>query len=211
MADKKLNKEGFTIIEVVLVLAIAGLIFLMVFVALPALQGSQRDTQRRQDMSRVSNALVQYQTNNSTKSNNLPAEGSWQAPSEINSAGYYPIGECNNSACRFVRDYLNAASANTDENTFKDPEGVPYNVVITMNIYKNGLSTVPSAIGDSKLLVDTNGSITIDNGNKAFKDHVVYIIPGGKCDGESVVKSTVRHFAILYRLETAGTYCLDDQ
>ena len=35
---------GFTIIEVVLVLAIAGLIFLMVFIALPVLQRSQRDT-----------------------------------------------------------------------------------------------------------------------------------------------------------------------
>ena len=31
---------GFTIIEVVLVLAIAGLIFLMVFIALPAIQRS---------------------------------------------------------------------------------------------------------------------------------------------------------------------------
>ena len=44
--------EGFTIIEVVLVLAIAGLIFLMVFLALPALQRSQRDTQRKNDMAR---------------------------------------------------------------------------------------------------------------------------------------------------------------
>ena len=41
------DKGGFTIIEVVLVLAIAGLIFLMVFIALPALQRSQRDTERR--------------------------------------------------------------------------------------------------------------------------------------------------------------------
>ena len=32
------RKNGFTIIEVVLVLAIGGLIFLMVFIALPALQ-----------------------------------------------------------------------------------------------------------------------------------------------------------------------------
>ncbi|MBP9552373.1 type II secretion system protein [Candidatus Saccharibacteria bacterium] len=31
------TKKAFTIIEVVLVLAIAGLIFLMVFIALPAL------------------------------------------------------------------------------------------------------------------------------------------------------------------------------
>lgn len=42
------SKKGFTIIEVVLVLAVAGLIFLMVFIALPALQRSQRDSQRKQ-------------------------------------------------------------------------------------------------------------------------------------------------------------------
>ena len=48
--NQNLTKKGFTIIEVVLVLAIAGLIFLMVFLALPALQRSQRDTQRKQDV-----------------------------------------------------------------------------------------------------------------------------------------------------------------
>lgn len=58
------NKKGFTIIEVVLVLAIAGLIFLMVFIALPALQRSQRDNQRRNDLSRVQTAVQNYQTNN---------------------------------------------------------------------------------------------------------------------------------------------------
>lgn len=66
------SKKGFTIIEVVLVLAIAGLIFLMVFVALPALQRSQRDTQRRDDMARVATAINQYQANNS---GNLPTDG----------------------------------------------------------------------------------------------------------------------------------------
>ena len=63
--DNTKTKKGFTIIEVVLVLAIAGLIFLMVFVALPALQRSQRDTQRRDDMARVLSQLAQYQANNS--------------------------------------------------------------------------------------------------------------------------------------------------
>ena len=58
------SKKGFTIIEVVLVLAIAGLIFLMVFIALPALQRSQRDTQRRDDMARFMSQLSQYQANN---------------------------------------------------------------------------------------------------------------------------------------------------
>lgn len=55
--------RGFTIIEVVLVLAIAGLIFLMVFIALPALQRSTRDTQRKSDLSRVITALNNYTTN----------------------------------------------------------------------------------------------------------------------------------------------------
>ena len=61
----KNNKKGFTIIEVVLVLAIAGLIFLMVFIALPALQRSQRNTRRRQDMARILSAFNDYQANNS--------------------------------------------------------------------------------------------------------------------------------------------------
>ena len=65
MAKQNTNsKQGFTIIEVVLVLAIAGLIFLMVFIALPALQRSQRDTQRRDDMARFLSQLNQYQANN---------------------------------------------------------------------------------------------------------------------------------------------------
>lgn len=64
MNVQKNKGKGFTIIEVVLVLAIAGLIFLMVFIALPALQRSQRDTQRRDDVSRFVSQLTSYSTNN---------------------------------------------------------------------------------------------------------------------------------------------------
>ena len=56
--------EGFTIIEVVLVLAIAGLIFLMVFLGLPALQRSQRNTARKQDYSKIASAIQTYKANN---------------------------------------------------------------------------------------------------------------------------------------------------
>lgn len=58
------SKSGFTIIEVVLVLAIAGLIFLIVFLAVPALQRSQRDTQRRNDSARFMSQISNYQSNN---------------------------------------------------------------------------------------------------------------------------------------------------
>ena len=55
--------RGFTIIEVVLVLAIAALIFLMVFIALPALQRSQRDVARKNDLNRVQSSITTYQSN----------------------------------------------------------------------------------------------------------------------------------------------------
>lgn len=58
------NIKGFTIIEVVLVLAIAGLIFLMVFIALPALQAGQRDTARKSDVSNVAAAVNSYSSAN---------------------------------------------------------------------------------------------------------------------------------------------------
>lgn len=60
----KSNTKGFTIIEVVLVLAIAGLIFLMVFIALPALQRSQRDQARKNDVSTIAGAVTSYSSNN---------------------------------------------------------------------------------------------------------------------------------------------------
>jgi len=59
--------KGFTIIEVVLVLAIAGLIFLLIFLALPALQRNQRDQARRQDIGRLISAVQSYRSNNQGK------------------------------------------------------------------------------------------------------------------------------------------------
>lgn len=61
------QSNGFTIIEVVLVLAIAGLIFMMVFIALPALQRSQRDTQRKSDLARALTAVSNYTSANRGK------------------------------------------------------------------------------------------------------------------------------------------------
>lgn len=49
----KSNKSGFTLIEVVLVLAIGGLIFLLAFLAFGQATKNRRDTQRRSDGARV--------------------------------------------------------------------------------------------------------------------------------------------------------------
>ncbi len=58
------REEGFTIIEVLIVLAIAGLILLIIFLAVPALQRSSRNTQRKNDASAVAGAVANYISNN---------------------------------------------------------------------------------------------------------------------------------------------------
>ncbi|MEI6480793.1 MAG: type II secretion system protein [Candidatus Saccharibacteria bacterium] len=55
---KNRKQEGFTIIEVLIVLAIAGLIMLIVFLAVPALQRNSRNTQRQADASKVTAAIA---------------------------------------------------------------------------------------------------------------------------------------------------------
>lgn len=58
------REEGFTIIEVLIVLAIAGLIMLIVFLAVPALQRNARNTQRSNDVSRMAAAVNECLNNN---------------------------------------------------------------------------------------------------------------------------------------------------
>lgn len=65
LKNLKKNIKGFTIIEVLIVLAIAGLILLIVFLAVPALQRNSRNTQRRNDASRISSAVTEYINNSS--------------------------------------------------------------------------------------------------------------------------------------------------
>lgn len=120
--------KGFTIIEVVLVLAIAGLIFLMVFLALPALQRTQRDTQRRDDLSRIVASVTTAKSNAGGK---LPwAEGA--SPNgviddvEFTAAGDYagtlagtpPLPPTTTPTNSFVGQYLvNGGSSFNDPST----------------------------------------------------------------------------------------------
>ena len=64
MLDRiKKDNKGFTIIEVLIVLAIAGLIMLIVFLAVPALQRNQRNTARNNEASRISAAITECVAN----------------------------------------------------------------------------------------------------------------------------------------------------
>ena len=109
------KKQGFTIIEVVLVLAIAGLIFLMVFIALPALQRSQRDAQRKNDMTLLSDGISRWVANN--------ARGARDHAGRL----FLPSSDV------LLNSYMKA-----DQGEFADPDGTEY--TIAMFGYNGGSS-----------------------------------------------------------------------
>lgn len=180
-------KGGFTIIEVVLVLAIAGLIFLMVFLALPALQRSQKDSQRQRDVGNVTAQIQKYQQNNNGR---LPADGSTPAVPDADDVDLDTQWPCKsgaagtNTAVCFIRNYMNGATSTRNE--WVDPTGYSY-----------GLAFETLSSGGEKVL-----------GNSDFNDHMVYVEKHARCDGEKAVySSNARDFAVMYKLEGSGTYC----
>jgi prepilin-type N-terminal cleavage/methylation domain-containing protein len=60
---KQKRQEGFTIIEVMIVLAIAAVILLIVLLAVPALQRNSRNTQRNNDAAQIAAAVNTCLTN----------------------------------------------------------------------------------------------------------------------------------------------------
>jgi len=64
---KKKNTHGFTLIEVVLVLAIGGLIFLLAFLAYGQVSLNRRDTQRRNDLRSFVAELNNFKVDNNNK------------------------------------------------------------------------------------------------------------------------------------------------
>ena len=140
MKNVKRNESGFTIIEVVLVLAIAGLIFLVVFLALPQLQRSQRDSQRRSDAGRLLTALESYASNNN--------------------GTYPPSGEVTN----FVAAYLT-----NDGAVFEDPSGNAYTVNYTTGNPNLSATDDPDGnvyYGFGRQCASTEGDFEAGGGNR---------------------------------------------
>ena len=94
---KQKREQGFTIIEVLIVLAIAALIFLIVFLAVPALQRNSRNTSRKSDVANILAAVNEYVSNNN---GTLPTTCSGTNPVQVGPAatgsqakvGYYTGG-----------------------------------------------------------------------------------------------------------------------
>ena len=86
---KESKRTGFTIIEVVLVLAIAGLIFVMVFLAYPGMRRAYRDQRRRDDYGTFATSVSLYAANNNGL---MPSSASDLNGEMLNSDGTDPYG-----------------------------------------------------------------------------------------------------------------------
>lgn len=193
MNKRQINsKKGFTIIEVVLVLAIAALIFLMVFIAVPALGRSQRDTQRRDDLSRATSALQTYQSNNS--GSNPTGKGVVTVAKGSSDETNLPTNEYDSWKGFYVR-YLLVKDGTSDK--FEDPDGTRYglNVVSCGDNLKNGDTCVKGQKTESWTEQTKNG-------------HRINVVTNASCNGEKAVYSSgERKVAFLYKLEGGGVLC----
>lgn len=108
---KKSNSKGFTIIEVLIVLAIAGLILLVVFLAVPALQRNARNTSRKSDASALLAAVTEDSSNNSgslavdatlTYTGSETTLGTAKVKSGYYNTGTVKVVTCADAACTIV-------------------------------------------------------------------------------------------------------------
>jgi prepilin-type N-terminal cleavage/methylation domain-containing protein len=114
----KNSNKGFTIIEVMIVLAIAALILLIVLLAVPALQRNSRNTQRKNDVSTI---LATYSTYLSDNNGSIPAScnittvNCWLKQAKI---GYYDTTSA--TALTWTKQAAATAPANVpDTNTVR--------------------------------------------------------------------------------------------
>ncbi len=109
------SSEGFTIIEVMIVLAIAGLILLIVFLAVPALQRNARNTQRNTDVGSLIGAFNEYVDNQNGTVPTASCTGATPCAWLTNAkTGFYGNGGW--TATSFVYTYSAAAQALADPN-----------------------------------------------------------------------------------------------
>ena len=186
------SKKGFTLIEIVLVIAIAGLIFAGTFIALPALWASERDTERRDDILTFIRNLKNYQSNNNrgalpgTEAENKNIERGYTV--SVNGNSINPNAN-EKSWEGFYRDYFSEG--------FVDPDGSKFNLAIT----KCDQADIDKECNNSELA-------TLQSGTFNDNDYTIRVVVGATCYGERAVKSANdRKVAALYRLEAGGVYC----
>ena len=205
-------KHGFTIIEVVLVLAVAAMIFLMVFIALPAMQIMQRDTARANDINRITTQLNSYQANNNQKIPSMDKDAYVSGHTDVDNDVFKAAERT--SWAYFYDAYLIGTDT---KQKFSDPDGQPYSLEISSckaaDSYdpeskecKNGQRNHYTFTQQSEGTEDNTSNDRY--ASKGTAGHTVSIVVNSTCDGETAVHSTGGNkVSVLYKREGGGVIC----
>lgn len=150
---RKYNQTGFTLIEVILVLAIGGLIFLLAFLAFAQVSRNRRDTQRRADASRIISELENWAADHN---------GSYPTSSEADTSLCTPPSTAGTTFKDFMVAYMCPMNA---------PTGSPYNAALSTSpgmttatgldriMYTTGHSCAGSAAGNVRVQIRIESGI----------------------------------------------------
>jgi prepilin-type N-terminal cleavage/methylation domain-containing protein len=190
---KTKRAEGFTIIEVMIVLAIAGLIMVIVFIAVPQLQRNQRDNARQNIANRVKAEIETYAGNNQ---------------------GLYPFGAVNAGAGGSVNNANAVACGATVTGCWDNFVGSYITNKVKVDDPSTGTAIVdvtgPSSGAPQAFAAAVQTTITGDTTKGDF-----YVVYGAQCSGENVAASgaanlKTRTYAVLMVLDRGNKYCVDN-
>lgn len=151
------KEKGFTIIEVLIVLAIAGLILLVVFLAVPALQRNARNTQRKNDVASLLGGMSEYINNNN---GSLPANGTG-----LGSGTTATIGATGTNQVTVTLGYYDAANVDISSTVATNNPNNHEDVIIV----KGGKCGTGTSVGNSVSGGSTRGYVvlyTAENNSK---------------------------------------------
>lgn len=168
-------------IEAILVMGIAGLIFLLVFIALPTLQRTQRDSTRKENIETMIKRMKTYQDNHRGALPDTPDGG--------------VSGVTANSANAWGEFYRNSLGSN-----FVDPDGTPYVLEV---------SKCNGPVADAECDEDYSSSALGEFPNDHKIYIVEQAKCGGTENIGAVATSRLRNFAVVYKLEGGGIFCAE--
>lgn len=155
---QKRKEDGFTIIEVLIVLAIAGLIMLIVFLAVPALQRTSRNTQRKNDASAVASSLANFISNNG---GTLP-KGSRTNTTDANSVDICAATPCSGNTETAKLGYYDPSKVSLTTNSASPTTPTKDTIVVdtgyACNDTNTGLGSASSRTAAVLYAVESSGS-----------------------------------------------------
>ena len=177
------TSNGFTLIEVVLVLAIGGLIFLLAFLAFQQVSANRRDTQRRSDARRMIAMIEEFSTNSPSRTypcseRTFPLEEGFS--NRATATTYF-------SYCNGVRSMLE------NDDSFNVPSA-----------QHSGYFGYNDPSGDNQYII-------VSNKNQGLSDHWLWVHIGTKCENGVVATVNSRSaWSVRVKLEKGGTYCVSN-